>query len=147
MADVFSINKRSEVMSRIRSCGNKATELALVRLFRKGRISGWRRHWPLLGRPDFVFRASRLAIFVDGCFWHGCRKHSRPPQSNKNYWRKKMVRNKARDRAVSRALRRNGWQVLRIWEHDLRRPDNSIRRIQHALGRVPHGIPGLAFRG
>src|SRR2546426_1147300 len=116
MADVFSIKKRSQVMSRIRSSGNKDTERALVRLFRKEGISGWRRRWPLAGKPDFVFLEARLAIFVDGCFWHGCLKHSRPPKSNQAYWRAKMIRNKARDRSVSRTLRMKGWRVMRIWE-------------------------------
>lgn len=135
MSDVFSIRKRSEVMSRIRSSGNKDTELALVRLFRNEGISGWRRRWPLTGKPDFVFRETRVAIFVDGCFWHGCSKHSRPPQSNQSYWRSKMIRNKARDRSVTRALRKKGWRVLRVWEHELARKNETclLRRIKGAL--------------
>jgi DNA mismatch endonuclease, patch repair protein len=135
MADVFSIRKRSQVMSRIRSTGNKDTELALIRVFRKKNISGWRRHWRLAGNPDFVFLEARLAIFVDGCFWHGCLKHSRPPKSNRVYWRAKMIRNKARDRSVSRTLRTGGWRVLRIWEHELARKNEIrlVRRIQRAL--------------
>ena len=135
MADVFTKRKRSEVMSRIRSSGNKDTELALVRLFRREVITGWRRRWPLTGKPDFVFREARLAIFVDGCFWHGCLKHSKPPHSNQTYWRAKMIRNKAHDRSVSRVLRRKGWSVLRIWEHELARK-NEVRllhRIRRAL--------------
>ena len=135
MADVFTRRKRSEVMARIRSSGNKDTELALVRLFRKEVITGWRRRRPLTGKPDFVFREARLAIFVDGCFWHGCLKHSKAPRSNQTYWRAKMIRNKARDRSVSRALRKKGWRVLRIWEHELARK-NEVRllsRIRRAL--------------
>ncbi|MBI3853498.1 MAG: very short patch repair endonuclease [Verrucomicrobia bacterium] len=135
MADVFSIRKRSDVMSRIRSSGNKDTELTLVRLFRKARISGWRRCWPLIGKPDFVFREARLAVFVDGCFWHGCLKHSKPPRSNQTYWRAKMIRNKTRDLSVSRTLRKRDWRVLRIWEHELARKNEIrlLRRIQRAL--------------
>lgn len=135
MPDVFSIRKRSEVMSHIRSSGNKDTELALVRLFRKAGITGWRRNQPVFGRPDFVFREARLAIFVDGCFWHGCVKHSRPPQTNRAYWRKKMIRNKARDRSSSRALRKKGWRVLRIWEHELARKNEArlLQRIRREL--------------
>jgi DNA mismatch endonuclease, patch repair protein len=131
MPDVFSIRKRSDVMSRIRSSGNKDTELALIRLFRKVGITGWRRRWPLAGKPDFVFPKARLAIFVDGCFWHGCLKHSRPPQSNQAYWRAKMIRNKTRDRSVAQVLRKKGWRVLRIWEHELSRA-------------LPTSIPAIA---
>ena len=139
-------------MSRIRSRGNKATELALVRLLRAHKIRGWRRqvrvavdgsklmvdgrkrsgsrHQPstlnhrltvLTVRPDFVFPKSRTAVFVDGCFWHGCPKHATKPKSNAAFWRKKFAANKARDRRVNRMLRAAGWQVLRVWEHELRR--------------------------
>ena len=72
MPDVFTKAKRSEVMSRIRGTGNKDTELALIILFRLHRIKGWRRHQPVFGKPDFVFPAVKVAVFVDGCFWHCC---------------------------------------------------------------------------
>jgi DNA mismatch endonuclease (patch repair protein) len=78
MPDVFTKRKRSEVMSRIRGRGNKETELALAKLLRKHRITGWRRNQAVFGKPDFVFRRQRLAVFVDGCFWHGCPIHSNP---------------------------------------------------------------------
>src|SRR5271155_146484 len=113
MADVFTRQKRSKVMARIRSCGNKDTELKLVTMFREHRCTGWRRGWPLLGRPDFVFARLRLSVFVDGCFWHGCRLHGRVPTSNRQYWFNKLIRNKTRDRKVTRKLRRSGWRVLR----------------------------------
>src|ERR1035437_265098 len=131
MADGFSSQKRSEVMSHIRSHGNKDTELSLIRFFRKHHVSGWRRHWPLVGKPDFVFPLRRLAIFVDGCFWHGCFKHSRLPRSNQRYWRQKIFRNKARDRKVSRVLPTKGWHVLRIWEHELARANEA--RLLHRI--------------
>lgn len=82
MTDIWNKEKRSEVMSRIRSQGNKVTELRLISIFREARITGWRRKQPLLGKPDFVFRQQRLAVFVDGCFWHGCPKCYRRPSSN-----------------------------------------------------------------
>ena len=75
----------------------------------------------LVGRPDFVFRQSRLAIFIDGCFWHTCPYHGRQPDSNKRYWSKKLSRNKDRDAFVSKALKGLGWRVVRIWEHELRK--------------------------
>ena len=119
MPDVFTKIKRSEVMSRIRGRGNRATEIALARLLRQNKITGWRRHLPIFGKPDFTFRRHRLVIFVAGCFWHGCRKHSNMPGSNQSYWQNKLARNSIRDRLVTRTLRKQGWYVLRIWEHDL----------------------------
>lgn len=128
--DVFTKHKRSEVMGRIRSRKNKDTELALLALLRKQRIRGWRRNSQLFGKPDFVFTTARIAVFVDGCFWHGCRKHSRPPQSHQQYWHSKLLRNKMRDLAVARKLRNNGWSVIRIWEHDVsKRPSRCVARI------------------
>jgi DNA mismatch endonuclease (patch repair protein) len=79
MTDIWSKRKRSEVMSRIRGKGNKQTEQVLRRLMRQAGITGWRRHMPLLGKPDFAFPKQKVAVFVDGCFWHGCRKcYTRP---------------------------------------------------------------------
>src|ERR1700676_1355268 len=109
-------------MSKIRGRGNKETEIVLAKLFRKHRITGWRRHQPIFGKPDFIFRRQRLAVFVDGCFWHGCPRHSNLPVNNRSFWRKKPAANQARDRLVTRTLRRLGWRVVRIWEHELRKP-------------------------
>lgn len=134
MADVFTPVKRSQVMSRIRGRGNKETELALAQLLRAARITGWRRHVALFGRPDFTFRKKRLVVFVDGCFWHGCPKHLSIPKSNRNFWVNKMARNKTRDRQVTRALRLSGWHVIRIWEHELCKPTQVLRRLTKKLG-------------
>ena len=170
MADVFSKRKRSEVMSRIRGRGNKDTELALAKLLRAHGISGWRRHAEIRGgavasvydrrkssgahraplqrptfrvKPDFVFRRVRLALFVDGCFWHGCPKHATKPKNNSAFWQRKLSSNKKRDALVARTLRRAGWRVLRVWEHELQKREvrNAergtpfvVRRIQRALG-------------
>lgn len=119
MADIWTQAKRSEVMSRIKGRGNKATELRLIGIFKTHRIKGWRRHWPLEGKPDFVFPKLKLAVFVDGCFWHGCPLHATQPKSNSAFWETKLARNQARDRFVTRALRSQGWRVLRVWEHEL----------------------------
>jgi DNA mismatch endonuclease (patch repair protein) len=129
MPDVFSKAKRSEVMSRVRSRGNKDTEVALAKLFRRNKITGWRRNRKIFGKPDFVFPKIRLALFVDGCFWHGCPKHETKPKSNRAFWRRKLSANKKRDRLVNRTLRRAGWRVLRIWEHELVRK-NEARLLQ-----------------
>ena len=169
MPDVFTKRKRSEVMARIRGRGNKGTEGALAKLLRVAGITGWRRQQviriddkerrarrshPTNIRTDLIFRGQRVAVFVDGCFWHGCPKHCSPLKwirkssmkegwesgnrrqetevrrprtadkalalrTGKKYWRAKLAGNKARDLAVNRMLRRHGWRVVRIWEHEL----------------------------
>lgn len=121
MADTLSKAKRSELMSRIRGKGNRTTELRLISIMRSHRISGWRRNYKLFGKPDFVFPARRLAVFVDGCFWHACPQHCKIPKSNVPFWVGKLERNAARDAIVTEALSSSGWTVVRIWEHDLRR--------------------------
>jgi len=131
MSDVFTKAKRSEVMSRIRSRGNKDTELVLAKLLRVNKITGWRRHQNIIGRPDFAFQRERLAIFVDGCFWHGCPRHCKIPSGNRAFWKKKLSANQARDQRVNRELRKLGWHVLRIWEHSLSaKPESVLRRIK-----------------
>ena len=111
MADIFAKAKRSAVMSSIRGRGNKDTEIALAKLLRRHGIKGWRRHPQLLGKPDFVFRTAKIAVFVDGCFWHGCPKHSKLPANNRAFWSKKLSSNKTRDRLVTRTLRSSGHRV------------------------------------
>lgn len=133
MADVFTPAKRSQVMSRIRGNGNKDTELALIAIMRRNGITGWRRNQPVFGKPDFVFRKQRLAVFVDGCFWHGCPKHANVPVNNREFWQTKLDANRSRDRRVDVVLRRRGWLVLRIWEHDLNK--RSERRLTNRITR------------
>jgi len=125
MSDIFTKRKRSDVMSRIRGSGNRDTELRLIQVFRANGITGWRRGSNLPGKPDFVFPKLRTAVFVDGCFWHGCPRHATRPKTNAKFWRDKTAGNKARDRRVNRALRARGWKVVRIWEHELRRKDEA----------------------
>jgi DNA mismatch endonuclease (patch repair protein) len=134
MADVFTKSKRSEVMSRIRGRGNEKMELALIRLFRRWGITGWRRQQRVYGKPDFVFRREKLAVFVDGCFWHCCPRHSNVPINNQPLWTKKLTANRLRDRLVARTLRAQGWRVLRIWEHELTRKKES--NLEHRVRRA-----------
>ena len=136
MADVFTKAKRSAVMALIRSRGNKATELRMIALFRAEGITGWRRNARVFGKPDFVFRRERVAVFVDGCFWHGCPRHATLPASNRAFWKAKFARNAARDREVTRTLRKAGWRVLRVWECALakKRSARTAARIARALG-------------
>ncbi len=133
MADVFNKVKRSQVMAAIKSTGNKDTELKLIAIFRSRGITGWRRKQSVIGKPDFVFRKQKIAVFVDGCFWHGCRWHCRMPQDNRRYWQHKISRNAERDRATTRLLRRAGWRVIRLWQHSLKDSDFVARRIKSEL--------------
>ena len=127
-------------MAQIRSRGNSSTELRLVALMWRAGIRGWRRRSKLVGRPDFVFFRQRLAIFADGCYWHGCRKCSLGAKSNVEYWGPKIAGNVKRDRRNASTLRAEGWTVLRIWEHDLKlNPMRALARIMRAL--VGRGTP------
>lgn len=133
MPDVFTKEKRSEVMSRIKGKGNKDTELAMIKILRKYHLAGWRRNQVVMGRPDFIFPKQKVALFVDGCFWHGCPKHSNIPQNNREFWEKKLLGNMDRDKLVSRELRKVGWKVVRVWEHELSNSDRVVKRILAAL--------------
>ena len=104
-------------MSRIRSRGNAATELRFITVLKSAKITGWRRNCRLPGKPDFIFPKFRLAVFIDGCFWHGCPEHGRVPKANNEWWRWKLDRNHARDLDTDLQLRHLGWTVLRLWEH------------------------------
>lgn len=126
MTDWLTHKQRSRNMASIRSTGNATTERALLRLLRGAGIRGWRRHLSLPGKPDFVFRAQRLAVFVDGCFWHGCPRCYRPPEDNRKYWKNKVLTTRERDRRRTRKLRSLGWRVLRIWEHSLETSERSV---------------------
>jgi DNA mismatch endonuclease (patch repair protein) len=134
MVDIWTKQKRSEVMSLIRGKGNKETEHALLTLLKQNKITGWRRHLRLTGKPDFAFPKHKIAVFVDGCFWHGCPKCYTRPKTNRKFWDKKRADNMARDRRVTRQLRRQGWKVIRIWQHSLQKsPQTCLNRIHSAL--------------
>lgn len=134
MTDIFSKQKRSEVMSKILGKGNEKTEVRLATLMRAEGIRGWRRHLPILGRPDFSFQNQKVAVFVDGCFWHGCPKCFQLPKQNRAFWKAKIEGNRKRDRLVNGRLRRLGWKVIRIRECQLRRADNVLVKVKNALG-------------
>jgi DNA mismatch endonuclease (patch repair protein) len=139
MADIFSSGKRSQIMSRIRSSGTKP-EVHLHAVIQK--ILGKRRRidlnvMNLPGCPDVVVPSLKLAIFADGCFYHGCPKHGHTPKSNDHYWGPKLTRNLQRDRVSRRKLRFMGYSVWRVWEHDLRpaRLERTINRLQNRVKR------------
>src|SRR5438552_356988 len=121
MPDLYSAATRSYVMSRIRGRNTKAEILLRHALWSAG-LRGYRTHGSLPGRPDIIVTRVRLAIFVDGCFWHSCPKCLiRMPASRIDYWRPKLRRNKLRDRRVRGELRRLDWMTLRLWEHEVQR--------------------------
>lgn len=122
MADILSKEKRSAIMSAIRSKNNKSTEIRMLHLLRTHKIKGWRRHLNLPGRPDFSWPQKKIAVFIDGCFWHGCTQCYKAPRSNTEYWIKKISSNKARDKRANKLLRVKGWTVLRIKECQLESP-------------------------
>jgi len=122
-------------MAKVKSTGCKSTEASLARLLRREQLSGWRRQSRLEGRPDFVYPALRVALFVDGCFWHGCPRCYCRPGSRRKYWDAKVARNRLRDKTVNRLLRQKGWRVLRIWEHELKRTGQLAARLRLSLER------------
>lgn len=137
IVDVFSPDKRSDVMSRIRSSGNQSTEALFVKILRFVSITGWRRNVPIFGKPDFVFPKERIVVFIDGCFWHYCPRHGRIPSSRQKYWRKKINRNVERDMEVNRYLRQNCWKVIRFWACELKekpRLNRKLRQLRRMLG-------------
>ena len=78
------------------------------------------------GKPDLVLKKYKTVIFIDSCFWHGCKKHCRLPSTKKNYWIPKIERNKQRDKEVNRHYKKEGWKVVRVWEHDLKRESMKV---------------------
>lgn len=112
---------RSKNMRAIRSRGNRSTELRLRAALVQRGIKGWCLHSKdVPGVPDFFFACERIAVFVDGCFWHGCPRCGHIPKTNVDYWQKKINRNKARDHAVTTALSGDAFEVIRIWECEIR---------------------------
>ena len=114
--DHVSKQVRSRIMASVRSWGNRSTELAMAAVLRHAGLIGYRKHWPIAGKPDFAWPGLKIALFVDGCFWHGCPTCNRPSKSNVSFWEKKVADNQRRDNRVARRLRRDGWSVLRVWE-------------------------------
>lgn len=113
-------------MKSIRSKGNKSTEERLITVFRENDIKGWRRHYKVDGHPDFVFLSQHIAIFVDGCFWHGHDCRNTIPKDNAEFWHVKRERNIARDKKVTAQFENRGWLVIRIWECELKRKSHDV---------------------
>ena len=133
MSDVFSKAKRSEVMKAVKSKNTKTTELKLLKIFKELHITGWRRTYPLKGKPDFVFPKKRIVVFVDGCFWHGHDCRNVTPQSNNEFWDKKREYNKKHDEIVTNYLLNHNWTVIRIWECELKKKNRDLLMVKLRL--------------
>jgi len=122
---------RSRTMKAIRGHNNKTTELRFKMALVRACIKGWRmRPKELAGRPDFFFPAQNLAVFIDGCFWHGCPKCGHFPKTNASFWKAKIMRNRERDAEVTRKLEAEGIEVVRFWEHEV---GTSLEECVHEL--------------
>jgi DNA mismatch endonuclease (patch repair protein) len=120
--------KRSRIMSSIRGKYNISTEMILRDALRKRKISGWVRHPKnIFGSPDFYFKRPKVAIFLDGCFWHGCERCGHIPKTRTAFWKEKFIRNKQRSQLVSRELRKHGIRSFRYWEHQLNKPLKAFK--------------------
>jgi len=133
MTDVFTPEKRSWVMSRIRGTNTKI-DLKMKEMLSEARCS-YQMYPKMFGNPDFIIKRKRIAIFCDGDFWHGYKYHEKKKPSKK-FWRDKIEENMRRDGRVSRKLRREGWSVLRFWEHDIEKnQEKCMRRILRKINR------------
>jgi DNA mismatch endonuclease, patch repair protein len=126
--------KRSAMMAAVRAKGNKSTELRLRYALVRAGIRGWVIHaGDIPGRPDFYFERARLAVFVDGCFWHHCKICGHLPRTNNRFWREKLRLNSERDTRTTKRLRKSGIAVLRLWEHELFDTKQCVNRISRRL--------------
>jgi DNA mismatch endonuclease, patch repair protein len=137
MADKVSKEIRSHIMSKVQR-NSKPEQILRKALFRRGyRYSLKHRFKELNFRPDMVMISRKACIFVDGCFWHRCPRCFRAPRSNKRYWGPKIARNVERDREQDIYLKKHGWTVIRVWEHELRRDlEKSLKKIERKIQRT-----------
>jgi len=120
-------------MSRIRA-KNTDPEVKLRKLLFAEGFRGYRIHYNLPGKPDIVFKKKKIAIFVDGCFWHKCPVCFQEPETRKEFWMKKIQSNVDRAAKVNEQLRAEGWTVIRIWEHEIRKePEKAVKKIIEVL--------------
>jgi DNA mismatch endonuclease, patch repair protein len=139
MKDLLSKQDRSALMAKVKSKGNQSTEKTVELALRINRIIGWTKHpKKVVGHPDFYFPSIRLAVFVDGCFWHACPKCGRIPKSRIQFWTTKIRSNRLRDNRIRRQLLKNGYAVMRIWEHELRL-GRWVKKLQSEILKLRNG--------
>jgi DNA mismatch endonuclease (patch repair protein) len=128
-------------MATVKGKGGKSTERRLRAALVGLKVNGWRMNAvDVVGKPDFLFPKQKLAVFVDGCFWHGCPEHYRRPNTSQTYWDAKVARNMERDRSNRAKIKRQGWRVIQFWEHDVKASPTAcvlkiIKRINHVAMR------------
>lgn len=123
--DNVSKKKRSEIMSSIRSKDSSIEILFRKELWKNG-LRYSKNSTKYFGKPDVVLLKYRAVVFIDSCFWHGCKKHCRIPTTHKNYWVKKILRNTGRDKEVSIYYKKHGWKIFRIWEHEIEKNSDEV---------------------
>jgi len=137
MSDPLRPEERSALMSKVRGKGNRSTELRVASALRRNKVNGWRRQLTdIHGKPDFFFPEFRLALFIDGCFWHYCPRCDRNiPSTRREYWKDKLENNRRRDQRVTRYLHRKGYHVMRIWEHSLK-DERWVGRLTRLMRKI-----------
>ncbi len=134
MVDIFTKEKRRWIMSRIRGKDTRPELLLRKELSKLG--LRYRLHYKVLGSPDIAFPRQKLAVFVDGEFWHGYNWNKRGIVPRKVYWKRKITRNMERDKRYNRELKRLGWKVVRVWDHQINKnPTQCATIISRYLGR------------
>lgn len=118
MADIFSKTKRSDIMSKVRNKDSKIEVMFRKALWKEG-FKYRKNATKYFGKPDIVLPKYKTVIFVDSCFWHGCKKHGSMPATRTEFWEKKIARNKERDKEVNRHYKKESWRVIRVWEHEI----------------------------
>jgi len=138
--DPLNPRQRSIQMARVRATRNRSTEMHVAARLIRQKVRGWKRHASEVpGRPDFWFVRERVAVFVDGCFWHGCPQCRRNvPSSRRAFWKQKIAANRRRDQRVKRLLRGQGCAIFRVWEHELSNP-RWLDRLRAILQRYSQG--------
>lgn len=133
MTDIFSEKKRSEIMSKVRSRDSKIEIEFRKELWKAGfrYRKNSRKHF---GRPDIVLPMHKTVIFIDSCFWHGCRKHGSIPVTNTEFWKNKIETNTKRDKDVNKYHRKSSWKVIRVWEHEIKKDlQEAIEKVSRHL--------------
>ena len=136
MPDTLTKKQRSYCMSRVKGRNTKLERTVRKQIWSKG--FRYRIEHGLPGKPDIVFPFYRVAVFIDGCFWHRCPQHYQIPETNRKFWEDKLSKTRRRDREVNNRLRREGWKVIRVWEHKIKKnPERTADGIIKALSENP----------
>ncbi|WP_321508168.1 very short patch repair endonuclease [uncultured Methanoregula sp.] len=125
MVDVLTPDQRAYNMSRIRG-KNTGPEIKFRKLLWSAGIKGYRIHYSLLGKPDIVFIKKKIVIFIDGCFWHKCPVCFKEPETRTEFWMKKIQSNIDRDKKINAQLEKDGWTVIRVWEHEIKKNSSAV---------------------